>query len=87
MSGQGQTLSQHFAVVLDNQLITVPFIDSKQYPNGINGDQGADITGPFSISSAQALANELRLGAPPLNLKLICESAPATTPCHSPRVR
>ena len=87
VSGLGQTLNQHFAVVLDNQLITVPFIDSKQYPNRINGDQGADISGPFSISSAQDLANELRLGALPLNLKLICEGAPATTPCHSPRAR
>jgi hypothetical protein len=33
------------------------------------------------------LANALRLGAFPLNLKLICEGAPATTPCHRPRVR
>jgi SecD/SecF fusion protein len=87
VSALGQTLNQHFAVVLDNQLITVPFIDSKQYPNGIDGDQGADISGPFSISSAQALANELRLGALPLNLKLICEGAPATTLCHGQRVR
>ena len=87
VSGLGQTLNQHFAVVLDNQLITVPYIDFKQYPDGINGDQGADISGPFSISSAQDLANELRLGALPLNLKLICGSTPATTPCHSPRAR
>jgi SecD/SecF fusion protein len=86
VSALGQTLNQHFAVVLDNQLITVPFIDSKQYPNGINGDQGGAISGPFSISSAQALVNELRLGALPLNLKLICEGAPAA-PCHGPRVR
>jgi SecD/SecF fusion protein len=85
VSGLGQSLNQHFAVVLDNQLITVPFIDFKQYPDGINGDQGAEISGPFSISSAQDLANELRFGALPLNLKLICGSTPATTPC--PRTR
>ena len=87
VSGLGQTLNQHFAVALDNQLITVPYIDYKQYPDGINGDNGADISGSFTIASAQDLANELRLGALPLNLKLICDGAPATTPCHSPRAR
>jgi len=87
VSGPGQSLNQHFAVALDNQLITVPFIDYKQYPDGINGDNGGDISGSFTTTSAQDLANELRLGAVPLNLKLICQSAPATTPCHSPRVR
>ncbi len=87
VSGLGQTLNQHFAVALDNQLITVPYIDHRQYPDGINGDNGADISGSFTIASAQDLANELRLGALPLNLKLICDGAPATTPCDSPRAR
>ncbi|MBV9802823.1 MAG: hypothetical protein JO130_06520, partial [Solirubrobacterales bacterium] len=31
VSGLGQSLNQHFAVALDNQLITVPYIDYKQY--------------------------------------------------------
>jgi SecD/SecF fusion protein len=79
VSGLGQTLNQHFAVALDNQLITVPFIDFKQYPDGINGDNGADISGSFSITSAQDLANELRLGALPINLKLISESQVSAT--------
>ena len=63
VSGLGQTLNQHFAVALDDQLITVPFIDFKQYPDGINGDNGADISGSFTITSAKDLANELRLSA------------------------
>ncbi|HSC05173.1 MAG TPA: protein translocase subunit SecD [Solirubrobacteraceae bacterium] len=79
VSGLGQSLNQHFAVALDNALITVPQIDYKQYPDGINGDNGADITGGFSISSAQDLANELRLGALPINLKLISESQVSAT--------
>ena len=69
VSGLGQTLNQHFAVALDNQLITVPFIDFKQYPDGINGDNGADISGSFTISSARALANQLRLSALPVSLR------------------
>src|SRR5581483_6607659 len=79
VSGLGQSLNQHFAVALDNQLITVPFIDYKQYPDGINGDNGADISGSFTITSAQDLANELRLGALPINLKLISESQVSAT--------
>ena len=62
VSGLGQTLNQHFAVALDNQLITVPSIDYKTYPDGIPGDNGADITGGFTIQTAQDLATQLRLG-------------------------
>ncbi len=79
VSGLGQSLNQHFAVALDNELITVPFIDYKQYPDGINGDNGAEISGSFTVSSAQDLANELRLGALPIDLKLISESQVSAT--------
>jgi hypothetical protein len=71
VSGLGQSLNQHFAVALDDQLITVPFIDFKQYPHGINGDFGAGISGSFTSTSARDLTNELRLGALPVNLKLL----------------
>jgi SecD/SecF fusion protein len=79
VSGLGQSLYQHFAVALDNQLVTVPYIDYKQYPDGINGSNGADISGSFTITSAQDLANVLRLGALPINLKLISESQVSAT--------
>jgi len=79
VSGLGQTLDQHFAVALDNQLITVPSIDFKTYPDGITGGGGADITGGFTIQSAQDLATQLRLGALPIKLKLISESQVSAT--------
>jgi SecD/SecF fusion protein len=79
VSGLGQTLNQHFAVALDNKLVTVPQIDFKTYPDGIPGDTGADITGGFTIQSAQDLATQLRLGALPINLKLISESQVSAT--------
>jgi SecD/SecF fusion protein len=72
-------LNQHFAVALDTQLITVPSIDFKQFPDGIPADNGADITGGFTISSAQDLATQLRLGALPIRLKLISESQVSAT--------
>ncbi len=73
-SGLGQSLKQHFAVALDTQLITVPLIDYKIYPDGIQGNNGAEITGGFTITSAQDLATQLRLGALPIRLSLISES-------------
>ncbi len=79
VSTLGQTYNQHFAVALDQQLITVPSIDFKQYPDGINGDNGADITGGFTTATASDLATQLRLGALPINLKLISESQVSAT--------
>jgi SecD/SecF fusion protein len=79
VSGLGQTLNQHFAVALDTQLVTVPFIDFKQNPDGIPGNNGADIEGGFTVDTAQQLATQLRLGALPINLKLISESQVSAT--------
>jgi SecD/SecF fusion protein len=71
LSGLGIPFNQHFAVALDSKLITVPQIDFKTYPDGISGDNGADITANFTTQSARDLATQLRLGALPLNLRLI----------------
>ena len=68
VSGLGHTFNQHFAVALDNQLITVPSIDFKMYPNGIIGDPGADIAGGFTLQSARDLATMLRFGPLPVSL-------------------
>src|SRR2546423_8424902 len=70
---------QHFAVVLDGQLITVPSIDYTQYPEGIDAASGSEISGGFTISSAQDLANELQSGALPIRLELISNSQVSAT--------
>jgi SecD/SecF fusion protein len=62
---------QHFAIVLDGQLITVPSIDYTQYPEGIDAAQGSQISGEFTVSSAQELADELQSGALPIELELV----------------
>jgi SecD/SecF fusion protein len=62
---------QHFAVVLDDQLITVPSIDYTKYPEGINASEGSEISGGFTITAARNLANELQSGALPLRLELV----------------
>jgi SecD/SecF fusion protein len=75
----GQSLEQHFAVALDNQLVTVPYIDYKLYPDGIGGNGGADISGNFTIATAQNLAQQLRLGALPIKLRLISTQTVSAT--------
>ncbi len=47
---------QHFAIVLDEQVITAPSIDYTQYPTGIDASNGSEITGGFTLTSAQNLA-------------------------------
>jgi len=85
IAGAGSTVlvnecAQHFAVVLDGQLITVPYIDYKDNPNGIDSSiGGSEISGSFTITSAQNLANELKSGALPLKLVRISSSFVSAT--------
>jgi SecD/SecF fusion protein len=68
VSQLGQQFNQHFAVALDNRLVTVPSIDFKTYPEGIIDNSGADITAGFTVQSAQDLATMLRFGPLPVSL-------------------
>ncbi len=70
---------QHFAVVLDGQLITTPSIDYTKYPEGIDASSGSQISGGFTIGSAQELASELQSGALPIKLALISNSQVSAT--------
>jgi SecD/SecF fusion protein len=70
-SGPGQKLFQHFTVALGTQLISVPYIDYTTDPDGIPGNNGADIQGGFTTITARNLAQQLRLEARPVHLQLI----------------
>jgi SecD/SecF fusion protein len=74
-----EAAQQHFAVVLDGQLITTPSIDYTKYPEGIDASTGSQISGGFTISSAQELAQELQSGALPIKLELISNSQVSAT--------
>ena len=65
--------------MLDGQLITVPSIDYTQYPEGIDASNGSQISGGFTITSAQELADELQSGALPIKLALISRSQVSAT--------
>jgi SecD/SecF fusion protein len=71
--------SQHFAIALDNDLVSIPFINYQENPDGIDGSTGAQISGGFTITSAQDLAKILKTGALPLRLELISRSQVSAT--------
>jgi len=70
---------QHFAIRLDQDLISVPYIDYQRNPDGIDATNGSEISGGFTIRSAQRLANLLKTGALPLKLELISQSQVSAT--------
>jgi len=80
-SGQSaEETSGRFAVVLDNEVKTRPIINYAENPDGIDGRNGAQISGGFSsIQDAQDLATVLQIGALPINLKLISQSEVSAT--------
>ncbi len=71
--------SHHFAIRLDNELISTPYINFRENPDGIDGSQGAQISGGFTLETAQDLARLLKIGALPLRLELISRSQVSAT--------
>ncbi len=74
----GADVADHFAIVLDDKIISRPIIDPDEHPNGISGG-GASIEGSFSIEEAQDLARLLKIGALPVKLNLINQSKVSAT--------
>src|SRR5665213_3796269 len=69
-----EAAQQHFAIVLDGQVITAPSIDYTKYPEGIEATTGSEIYGGLRLTSAENLADELQSGALPIKLNLISQS-------------
>ena len=65
--------------MLDNELVSAPFINFAENPDGIDGSTGAQISGGFTITSAQDLAKILQIGALPLRLELVSRSQVSAT--------
>src|SRR5215216_3166642 len=64
--------AQHFAIVLDNELRSTPYIDYKQNPDGIDPTSGgAEISNINSFTEAKDLALVLQTGALPVKFEQI----------------
>jgi SecD/SecF fusion protein len=70
-SASVQNCAQHFAIVLDRQVQSVPYIDFVRNPDGIPGDTGAqiDMGNGGSLSDAKKLALVLQTGALPVSFQ------------------
>jgi SecD/SecF fusion protein len=64
--GPADNYFQSFAIVLDQEIKSFPTIDFQRYPNGISGDNGAEITGLSGLGEAKQLALVLQTGALPV---------------------
>src|SRR4051812_48610791 len=69
-----QNAFQHFAITLDDEIVSRAYIDFVENPEGIDGRTGAQINGIGSLQETQDLAENLRIGALPVRLKLISKT-------------
>jgi SecD/SecF fusion protein len=70
---------QRFAITLDNQIVSLATIDFVSNPEGIDGRTGAQIENIGDFNAANDLAESLRIGALPIDLKLISETQVSAT--------
>jgi SecD/SecF fusion protein len=68
-STRATAFSDHFAIVLDGQILSRPIINFVDNPAGIDGRNGASIGGNFTVQEAKALVSFLETG--PLPVKLV----------------
>jgi SecD/SecF fusion protein len=61
--------AQHLAIVLDDRIMSVPFIDPREAPNGIDGSEGAHIQGGLDGERARIVAAILNSGPLPASLE------------------
>jgi SecD/SecF fusion protein len=75
----GQKVEEHFAIVLDREIRSWPSIDWEQYPGGISGGNGAQISGSFSVKEAKDLALVLQTGALPVEFTTLDQTEVSAT--------
>ncbi len=63
--------NQHFAIALDHRIASIPYIDFRANPNGVDGSTGSQIQGGFTIATARQLATVLSTGELEVPLELI----------------
>ena len=57
--------AQHFAIVVDDRVTALPFINFQEAPDGVDGEGGAQISGGLTLQSARELAAVLDSGPLP----------------------
>jgi len=60
--------NQHFAIVIDDQIVSVPYIEFRMAPGGLSGAAGAQILGGLTERDARAMAAIVTTGPLPAEL-------------------
>jgi preprotein translocase subunit SecD len=60
--------TQHLAIVIDDRIVAMPFIDFNVTPNGIDGSEGAQISGELTPETARQIASIIDSGPLPAEL-------------------
>ena len=74
-----QAALQRFGITLDDKIVSLATIDFREFPEGLDGRGGTQITNIGDIEQAQDLAENLRIGALPIELKLISQTQISAT--------
>jgi SecD/SecF fusion protein len=69
----------HFAIVLNGSLVSLASIDYRQYPDGISGKTGAEISDIGTYKQASYIQQQLSIGSLPIKLKLISQDQVSAT--------
>jgi SecD/SecF fusion protein len=78
-TGGTEGFNQNFAIVLDNEIRSFPSIDFRQYPDGISGSNGAQITGIGNVNESKDLALVLQTGALPVEFVVLSDTLISAT--------
>jgi SecD/SecF fusion protein len=66
--GAAERSLQHFAMIIDDRIMTIPYIDYREAPDGIDGAGGAQLTGGMTAETARWIAAMLVSGPLPAEL-------------------
>jgi SecD/SecF fusion protein len=71
-AGAAEVFSGHLAVVFDGEVMTRPIVNFADFPNGVDGRVGAQISGGFATAQeAHDLARTLKIGGLPIDMALV----------------
>jgi preprotein translocase subunit SecD len=76
LPGESMQALQHIAIVLDDRIASVPFIDFRQVPDGIDGREGAQIQGGLTPERTRQIAAILNSGPMPATLAPVEDQSP-----------
>jgi preprotein translocase subunit SecD len=66
--GADERSLQHFAIVIDDRIVSMPFVDHRDNPDGIDGIDGAQVSGGMTTRTADWIAAMLDSGPLPAEL-------------------